>query len=35
MKPETGTLLVEMAVEKRGKLDTFVANTRVFQTADF
>jgi hypothetical protein len=34
-KSETGTILVEKAVEKWGKLDIFVANAGVFQPADF
>jgi L-rhamnose 1-dehydrogenase len=34
-KSETGTILVEKAVEKWGKLDVFVANAGVFQPADF
>ena len=33
--PETGTTLVEKAVERWGKLDIFVANAGVFQAADF
>ena len=32
---ETGTILVEKAVERWGKLDIFVANAGVFQAADF
>jgi L-rhamnose 1-dehydrogenase len=34
-KPETGTILVEKAVDKWGKLDIFVANAGVFEPADF
>ncbi|PVH79520.1 hypothetical protein DL98DRAFT_560777 [Cadophora sp. DSE1049] len=34
-KPETGTILVEKAVEKWGKLDIFVANAGVFEPAEF
>lgn len=34
-KSETGTLLVEAAVAKWGKLDIFVANAGVFQPANF
>jgi L-rhamnose 1-dehydrogenase len=33
--PDTGTILVEKAVERWGKLDIFVANAGVFQAADF
>lgn len=34
-KSDTGTILVEKAVEKWGKLDIFVANAGVFEPADF
>lgn len=34
-KSETGTILVEAAVEKWGKLDVFVANAGVFRPAEF
>ncbi|KAF4619046.1 hypothetical protein G7Y89_g14800 [Cudoniella acicularis] len=34
-KSETGTILVEKAVEKWGKLDVFVANAGVFKAAEF
>lgn len=33
--PETGTILVEKAVEKWGKLDIFVSNAGVFRPAEF
>jgi L-rhamnose 1-dehydrogenase len=32
---DTGTILVDKAVERWGKLDIFVANAGVFQAADF
>lgn len=32
---ETGTILVEKAVQRWGKLDIFVANAGVFQAAEF
>jgi L-rhamnose 1-dehydrogenase len=32
---QTGTILVEKAVERWGKLDIFVANAGVFQAAEF
>lgn len=34
-KVETGTILIEKAVKKWGKLDIFVANAGVFQPAEF
>lgn len=34
-KSETGTILVERAVQKWGKLDIFVSNAGVFQPAEF
>lgn len=34
-KLETGTILVEKAVEKWGKLNVFVANAGVFRPAEF
>ncbi|CZR67013.1 related to short-chain alcohol dehydrogenase [Phialocephala subalpina] len=34
-KSDTGTILVEKAVEKWGKLDVFVANAGVFEPAEF
>ena len=34
-KPETGTILVQKAVDKWGKLDIFVANAGVFEPAEF
>lgn len=34
-KPETGTILVQKAIEKWGKLDIFVANAGVFKAAEF
>lgn len=34
-KSDTGTILVEKAVEKWGKLDIFVSNAGVFEPAEF